>query len=78
MKASAVQEDGAWRPIYKVPKTDLAKKSKGGRVATIQLDDGSYEVGRIDDPRSIMRLVWDAGELVNFDTFADIRERCSL
>lgn len=77
MKASAIKVGDDWLPIYKDPATDPSKKSKGGRVAPILTEHG-YEVGRIDDPRSVFQLVYDNGKYADPDNLSVIRERCKV
>jgi nicotinamide phosphoribosyltransferase len=74
MKASAILVDGEWRPIFKDPATDHSKRSKGGRVAT--LDDGA--IGLIDDPNCAMSVVYDHGTFSPRLSLAEIRKRAAI
>ena len=75
MKASAVQIDGQWHPIYKDPVTDPGKISKAGRLTLYRNFNGSYHSSVEDWPEDSLVTVYKNGELINETTFDEIRAR---
>jgi nicotinamide phosphoribosyltransferase len=75
MKASAVQIDGQWHPIYKDPVTDPGKISKAGRLTLYRNFNGNYYSGVEDWPEDCLVTVYKNGVLVNETTFDEIRAR---
>lgn len=75
MKASAVQIDGQWHPIYKDPVTDPGKISKAGRLTLYRNFNGNYYSGVEDWPEDSLVTVYKNGVLVNETTFDEIRAR---
>jgi nicotinamide phosphoribosyltransferase len=75
MKASAVQINGQWHPIYKDPVTDPGKISKAGRLTLYRNFNGSYHSSVEDWPEDSLVTVYKNGELVNETTFDEIRAR---
>lgn len=68
--------------VYKDPITDPGKRSKGGRLDVIY-EDGQYKTVRLEDgqiahDKSVMRTVYEAGQLLVDDTFTNIRKRAVL
>jgi len=67
--------------VFKDPVTDDGKRSKAGRLDLISRDGGvTFETVRLEDgqiahPLSVMRTVYEDGELLVDDNFADIRAR---
>ena len=49
MKCSAILVDDVWHDVFKDPITDPGKKSKKGRLCTVQTEDGSIETIREKD-----------------------------
>lgn len=81
-KCSAIEVDGAIRPVFKQPKGDADKRSKRGLVTLVDNnpDDGGYQtVGydREDGPPKHTALVpvFENGELLQDWTFDQCRER---
>lgn len=75
-KASAVQQEYNWHPIYKAPITDPGKRSKKGRVCLVK-KDGKFLT--VDESLSTvlgtsqMDVVYETGKLVRNQTFEEIR-----
>jgi nicotinamide phosphoribosyltransferase len=91
MKCSSVIVDGEYRDVFKDPITDTGKRSKAGRLDTICVhsavpfgtDCVTIETvvlanDQIAHPKSIMRTVFENGELLIDDNFAAIRERAKV
>jgi nicotinamide phosphoribosyltransferase len=86
MKCSAVQVNGQWRDVFKDPATDPEKRSKAGRLTLLQNGAGFATV-RIGSPthaeqlergwREALRTVFEDGQLLIDDSFADVRQRAS-
>jgi nicotinamide phosphoribosyltransferase len=78
IKCSLGIVDGGLREVYKDPITDPGKESLRGGVDTI---DGFFEpqavsgLGTEPDPRSIMRTVYETGDVPVEDTIDAIRDR---
>ena len=85
MKASACEVAGEWRDVYKDPVTDPGKRSKRGRV-TLWTSGGEFETA-VTQPtrwcdrgmvwREALETVWQAGNLLRDQTFAEIRARAN-
>jgi nicotinamide phosphoribosyltransferase len=83
MKCSSITVDGEERDVFKDPITDHGKVSKAGRLDLIQLgvqDDFAYVTVRLDNKKlawnnSIMRTVYENGEVLVEDTLETIRAR---
>lgn len=78
MKCSALQVNGQWREVYKAPVTDMGKRSKRGRLMLYQDHQGQYCTGQIGESHlgeAVLRPVFMNGELLNQQTFAEIRQR---
>lgn len=78
MKASAIEINGAWRDVYKEPKTDTGKSSKRGRLALIK-DKGEFKTvceEILVDRHSTneLKTVFKEGDLYNIQNFAQVRE----
>jgi nicotinamide phosphoribosyltransferase len=81
-KCCAALVDGEWRDVRKDPVTDKGKQSKAGRLDLIRRG-GKYETialpeGSEAHPESVMRTVFDHGEILVHHTFDEIRERMAL
>jgi nicotinamide phosphoribosyltransferase len=70
--------------VFKDPITDHGKKSKAGRLDLIDMEDGTVETinlkdlfgnDRIHSVNTVMRTVFENGELIVDDKFEDIRKR---
>lgn len=85
MKASAAFVEGKWVDVYKDPITDSGKTSKKGRLALVyQCGVGNCGYNTIPENiaeqkgTNVLQTVFLNGELVNEQTFAEIRERANL
>lgn len=76
MKASAIRVNGEWREVYKDPIHDKGKRSKRGRV-TLYREGKRYYSGVEDWPTPVLRTVFENGELVNTQTFDEVRARAA-
>jgi nicotinamide phosphoribosyltransferase len=86
MKASAAEVGGQWRDVFKAPVTDLAKRSKAGRLtlmrqgdafATVRLDAPGYREALAEGATEVLRTVFENGRLLVDDSFAAIRARAN-
>jgi len=77
MKASAIRVNGEWRDVYKDPVTDSGKRSKRGRLALVEGDDGlvSVPVDDINGRQNQLSVVFRNGELLLDESFETIRAR---
>lgn len=79
MKASAVRIDGEWKEIFKDPITSRSKRSKKGRLALVQDDNGKVstvkEESLADTDSNLLRDVFVDGKLLVDDSLTTIRER---
>jgi nicotinamide phosphoribosyltransferase len=73
MKASAVEIDGQWRDVFKAPAGDPQKASKRGRLAVLETGE-AIRVEDLDGRRNLLEPVWENGELLREQTFADVRK----
>ncbi len=87
MKASAIEVNGVWRDIQKDPATDPSKRSKAGRLALVHecgLGSCGYRTLRAEEAahqptaQSVLRTVYQDGQLLADDSFDTIRERAAL
>jgi nicotinamide phosphoribosyltransferase len=81
-KCSAIQIDGVWHDVFKDPITDPGKKSKAGRLALVNANGTlmtvrEEEAVRSDRPNLLIPRFHN-GDVLNEQTFADIRERAEL
>ncbi|WP_053238714.1 nicotinate phosphoribosyltransferase [Sandaracinus amylolyticus] len=77
IKCSAVEIDGAWRPVMKDPVTDPGKRSKSGRLALVREAGAFRTVARGDSghPGDLLEPVFRDGEILRRQTLSDIRRR---
>jgi len=79
MKASAIFRNGAWHDVYKEPKTAKGTKtSKRGIQGAMRTDSGAFvarPAANIPAGHDALRPVFENGEILAFDTFAEIRAR---
>ncbi len=75
-KCSAIQKsDGTWMDVYKSPVDDAGKDSKKGQLKLIQ-EEGAYKTVPLDAPgEDLLVTVFRNGDIVNPQSFADIRAR---
>ncbi len=92
MKCSSICINGKNRPVFKDPVTDTGKSSKAGRLDLIKaplydMETGVFSVGvktvilkdgSNSDPNSVMRTVFENGQILIEDDLATIRERAKL
>jgi nicotinamide phosphoribosyltransferase len=82
-KCSAIIADGRLVEVYKQPITDKEKSSKRGRLDLI-LEDGNYETVKLGSPdqiaaeNSVLRTVFEDGEILVDDNLEEIRNRALL
>lgn len=81
-KCCAAVVGGELRNVSKDPVTDLAKKSKEGRLDLIKTESG-YKTVVLEDgvdvhPYSVLVTVFDKGYITYHTTFAEIRARMSI
>lgn len=79
MKASAIRINGEWRDVYKDPVTDPGKRSKRGRLALVN-DEQGYRTVREDalgNRANALVKVFRNGELLVDWTFDEVRERAA-
>jgi nicotinamide phosphoribosyltransferase len=91
LKCSAARVAGAWIDVYKDPVTDKGKQSKRGRMTLLrQRDLGTYrtvsipasaaslaELALPDGFDDALCTVWENGQLISDQRFADIRSRAA-
>ncbi len=78
MKLSEVTIDGERIAVCKDPVTDSGKRSKAGRLDLIETARGLETIvvnGKLRDDRSVMRTVFQDGEVLVEDTLDEIRAR---
>lgn len=80
-KASSVLVNGEWRDVFKDPITDSGKRSKKGRVTTIEDSEGHFKAITLNElPEyedhgwfEVLKTVYENGKLVKEWTFDQIR-----
>lgn len=79
MKASAIQINGTWQDVYKDPITSLSKRSKKGRLALVQDDNGNLKTIRetqlMQQSDNLLRDVFINGKLLIDENLTTIRNR---
>jgi nicotinamide phosphoribosyltransferase len=82
MKCSSVTVGGTEVDVYKQPVTDTVKNSKRGRLDLIKnhFMPGSFETvqlspGQMEHPNTVMRAVFENGEILKTDTLDEVRAR---
>lgn len=84
MKNCSITVDGKERDVFKQPVTDKTKNSKAGRLDLIKVESGYKTVKMLDSKMigtpgySVMRTVFENGELIVDDSLNIIRKRASL
>ena len=82
-KCSAIQQNGQWRDVFKRPKSDPTKNSKGGRITLVEdKTTGEMRTIRMEDFSAhgctdLMRTVFENGEFTHLDVFDNIRRRAT-
>lgn len=77
-KCSAIYDSGGVTEVYKEPATDHGKVSKRGLLDLIRTPSGKLQTVKrsaVTDHLSVMRTVFENGEILIEDDFATIRER---
>jgi len=77
MKASAAKVDGLWRDVYKDPITDSGKRSKKGRLAVIQENNGEIKTIRsqnLGDKQNLLETVFKNGQILKDYRFEEVRQ----
>lgn len=78
IKASAICDvDGVWHDQYKEP-LDPSKKSLRGRLKTIRRNGELVTVREEEDGEDLFQTIFENGELLVDENFADIRARATL
>jgi len=77
LKCSAIDRKGTWHNVYKNPKTDPSKASKGGRFNLIQSgkEFATVEVMNGDPavPGNALETILEDGTLMRDQTLAEVR-----
>ncbi len=77
LKCSAIDRNGQWHNVYKNPKTDPSKASKGGRFnliqngkdfATVEIVDGAHM-----PTNNALETILEDGKLLRDQTLAEVR-----
>lgn len=79
-KCSYCVIDGQSRNVFKQPATDMAKKSKKGRL-TLERENGTIvtkQEGLGDPNKDMLQLVYENGELLIDQTLDEIRQRAEI
>lgn len=81
-KCCAAKVNGQWVDVRKDPATDESKRSKAGRLDLIK-EDGEYKTvvvpsDKLAHPSSVMKTVFENGEIMNHTTLEDCRRRMAL
>lgn len=74
-KCSAQLRNGVWVPVEK---ETHGKRSKAGRMILAKISDGYHTLptaGELSEQVDLLRPVFEDGEVLNRQTFAEIRER---
>ncbi len=81
MKCSAIDRNGQWHNVYKNPKTDPSKASKGGRFNLIQdgKDFATVEVvdGAPTPSNNALETILEDGKILRDQTLAEVRSIAS-
>lgn len=83
-KTSAVLVNGEWREVFKDPITDSGKRSKKGRITTVERNGEFRAVTREEVPSlvgdgwaEVLQTVFENGKLVKEWTFDEVRAEAS-
>ncbi|MEK6880303.1 MAG: nicotinate phosphoribosyltransferase, partial [Nanoarchaeota archaeon] len=81
-KCCSINIDGEWHDVYKEPFHDAFKKSKKGRLGLFVDENNKFEtkamISKEDEEKNVLQTVFENGELLFEQSFADIRERAKL
>lgn len=82
MKCSHIYVGDVSIDVYKDPVTDPGKRSKAGRLDLVQWANGTYQTLTLGDKMSnefsLMRTVFENGEILIEDSFEEIRKRTNV
>lgn len=78
-KLSSIKVNGEYREVFKNPKADPMKKSKGGRLDLV-LEDGRHKTVKLDEHESqkedsLLQTVFLNGQILVLSSLEEIRER---
>ena len=76
MKASAISTQGRWIDVFKDPITDKGKRSKKGRLAVIETDQGikTIRYEQLKEQMNLLQPVYRNGVLLREYTLQQVRE----
>lgn len=77
MKASSANVAGEWRDVYKDPITSRSKRSKRGRLALVETEQGLQTIReeQLNGRENLLQPVFRNGELLRQDRLTDVRAR---
>jgi nicotinamide phosphoribosyltransferase len=80
MKCSSITVNGQTREVFKDPVTDPGKASKAGRLDLVKWSNGKFTTVKLADDQtrndfSLMRKIYENGEILIEDSFDEIRKR---
>lgn len=76
-KCCVMKIDGEYVPIYKQPASDLSKASKSGFMDLVSDGNSFKTVGHPSKESSVLRTVFEDGELLKEYSFTQVRGRAS-
>lgn len=76
-KSSAQYRDGQWHDVFKRP-LDVTKVSKAGRLSLIEYDHGFATIVGANEPRDILKVVFEDGRCVNDNLWESVRDRAAI
>ena len=83
LKCSAIDRGGKWHNVYKNPKTDPTKASKGGRFnlihngkdfATVEVDNDSPNPDKSAQGANALETILEDGKLLRDMTLQEVRD----
>lgn len=81
-KCSAIRRSGQWQDVYKDPITDPEKRSKRGRLKLVKnpttRDFVTVDISDNSMGEDHLQTVFENGDLLIYNSFADIRKRAAL
>jgi len=77
MKASSANVAGEWRDVYKDPITSRSKRSKRGRLALVESEQGLQTIreDQLNGRTNLLEPVFRNGQLLRQDRLSDVRAR---
>jgi len=77
LKCSAIDRNGKWHNVYKNPKTDPSKASRGGRFNLVQNEKDFATVEVVDGApipsNNVLEIILEDGKLLRDQTLAEVR-----